>query len=71
MFVHPSALFAPDVAELTSWATRHAAPDEDDEGSVPEVDELDGDQTEASAHDHPVDDHDTVEDTEAWRVAAE
>ena len=70
-FVHPSALFAPDVAELTSWATRHAAPDEDDEGSVPEVDELDGDQTEASAHDHPVDDHDTVENTEAWRVAAE
>lgn len=70
-FVHPSALFAPDVAELTSWAARHAAPDEDDEGTAAEVDELDGDHTEGSAHEHTVDDGDTVEDTEAWRVAAE
>ena len=70
-FVHPSALFAPDVAELTSWAARYAAPEEDDEGTAPEVDELGGDQTEATAHEHPVDDGDAVEDTEAWRVAAE
>jgi len=70
-FVHPSALFAPDVTELTSWAARHAAPDEDDEGTTAGIDELDGDQTEVSAHDHPVDDGDAVEDTGAWRVAAE
>ncbi|SDH22902.1 ParB N-terminal domain-containing protein [Pelagibacterium luteolum] len=70
-FVHPSALFAPDVAELTSWAARYTAPDEDDQDAAPDVDELDGDQTEASAHDRPVDDGDVVEDTEAWRVAAE
>ena len=70
-FVHPSALFAPDVAELTNWAARHAALGEDDEDTAPEVDEIGGDQTEGSAHDHPVDDGHTVEDTEAWRVAAE
>ena len=70
-FVHPSALFAPDVAELTNWSAKHAAPDEHDDDSAPEVDEFDGDRTERSAHDHPVDDGDAVEDTEAWRVAAE
>ena len=70
-FVHPSALFAPDIAELTSWTARYAAPDEADDDTAREVDELDGDQTEGSAHDHPVDDGHTVEETEAWRVAAE
>ncbi len=71
LFVHPSALFAPDVAELTSWTARHAALGEDDEDIAPEVDDLDSDQTEASAHEHLVDDDTGVGDTEAWRVAAE
>lgn len=70
-FVHPSALFAPDVAELTSWTARYAAPDEADDDTAREVDELDGDQTGATANEHPVDDGHTVEETEAWRVAAE
>lgn len=70
-FVHASALFAPDVAELTSWTARYAAPDEADDDAAPEVDELDGDQTGATANEHPVDDGHTVEETVAWRVAAE
>jgi ParB family chromosome partitioning protein len=70
-FVHPWALFAPDVAELTSWTVRYASRDEDDEDIAPEVDELDGDLTEATVNEHPVDDGDAVEDTKAWRVAAE
>ncbi|OJX53535.1 ParB N-terminal domain-containing protein [Devosia sp. 66-22] len=66
-FVHPSALFAPDAAGLAAWLTTNVVPEEEDDGTPTEQDELDGDVPVEPAHDFVDED----ELSEGYREAAE
>jgi len=66
-FVHPSALFAPDADSLTEWLGKNAVPEDEDDGTPAEQDELDGDVPVESAHDFVDED----ELSEGYREAAE
>ena len=66
-FVHQSALFAPDAASLTEWLGKNAVPDDEDDGTPAEQDELDGDVPVDPAHDFGGED--TL--SEGYREAAE
>jgi hypothetical protein len=55
-FVHPAALFAPKLEAITHWVTKHSAPDAGeafDDRTVEDLDDPDGDQSAATAHDNP------------------
>jgi ParB/RepB/Spo0J family partition protein len=66
-FVHQSALFAPDAASLTEWLGKKAVPEDEDDGTPAEQDELDGDVPVEPAHDLVDED----ELSEGYREAAE
>ncbi|MEO8669363.1 MAG: ParB N-terminal domain-containing protein [Bauldia sp.] len=66
-FVHPAALFAPDAASLTEWLGKNAVPEDEEDGTPADQDELDGDDPVEPAHDHVDDD----EVSEGYREAAE
>ncbi len=66
-FVHQSALFAPDAASLTEWLGKNAVPEDEDDGTPAEQDELDGDVPVEPAHDFVDED----ELSEGYREAAE
>ncbi|CAH1648195.1 ParB N-terminal domain-containing protein [Chelatococcus asaccharovorans] len=66
-FVHQSALFAPDAATLTEWLSKNAVPDDKDDGTLAEQDELDGDVPVEPGHDFVDED----ELSEGYREAAE
>lgn len=80
-FVHPTAAFAPATQRVTAWVAKHQAEevdeDEDVAGTPEDLDEPDGDQSPAKAHDYPgEDDADETpgpsdEELEAYREAAE
>jgi hypothetical protein len=73
-FVHPAALFAPNLEAMTQWVKKHSAPEAGeafDDGTAENLDKLDGDQPAATAHDDPGDD-DAGEPTEGgYAIAAE
>lgn len=73
-FVHPAALFAPDVAALTEWLTRHDSVDEEVDGTPLDQDEVVADVPVAPAHDHagePSSEVDEQDYSEGLREAAE
>jgi hypothetical protein len=67
-FVHPAALFVPDVAGLADWLGKNAVHDDDeDDGTPTGQDELAGNIQVEPAHDFVHDD----ELSEGYRDAAE
>ena len=76
-FVHPGALFAPAAPSASAWVAKHAVVEvEDDEAGdgdsmTEHLDGLEGDQPSGETIDHPNEDGAHVDDSEAWRVAAE
>jgi ParB family chromosome partitioning protein len=69
-FVHPSARFATDPAELAAWVAQHAAQDEpQDQGDVSEAGEANADP--ALIGDITEDAGDAADEPEGWSVAAE
>lgn len=56
LFVHPAALFAPKLEAITYWVATHSASDAGHalgDGAAQDLNELDGDQSDATAQDHP------------------
>lgn len=77
-FIHPSALFGPDQAKLSSWLKNNERTENsEDDGTPEDRDEFDGDAVVEHAHDY-VDEYPapqnyalTDEQREAYKVAAE
>jgi len=81
-FVHPAAVFAPATQTVTAWVAKYEGAelegDEDVDGTPEHLDELDGDQSIAKAHDDPGEDDEEAGDAQssdeelsAFGVAAE
>ncbi len=77
-FIHPSALFGPDQAKLSSWLKKNERTEQpEDDGTPEDQDELDGDAVVEPAHDYveeypaPQNDDFADEQREAYKVAAE
>jgi hypothetical protein len=66
-FVHPAALFAPDADSLSEWLGKKAVPEDDEDGTPVDQDELDGDEPAEPAHDYVEGD----DLSEGYRDAAE
>lgn len=81
-FVHPAAAFAPATQTVTAWVAKYEGAelegDEDVDGTPEHLDEIDGGQSTAKAHDYPGEDNDDAsevqpseEELAAYGVAAE
>lgn len=73
-FVHPAALFAPKLEAITDWVAKHSASDAGDaldDGAARELDELDGDQSDATARDCHGDDDAGEPTKDEYAIAAE
>ncbi|OYR17703.1 ParB N-terminal domain-containing protein [Brucella grignonensis] len=77
-FIHPSALFGPDQAKLSSWLKKNERTENsEDDGTPEDQDEFDGDAVVEPAHGYveeypaPQNDDLTDEQREAYKVAAE
>jgi ParB family chromosome partitioning protein len=73
-FVHPAALFAPKLEAITHWVAKHSASDAGeafDDGTAEDLDELEGDQSAATAHDDPGEDNAGLPIEGGYAIAAE